>query len=47
MVSAAGVFSTGSGWPDLVVAAVLATLALASGVAVIRQARQELSITPK
>lgn len=42
MGAAAGVFGTGSGWPDLAVALVMAGLALSAGYAVIRQARQEL-----
>lgn len=42
MLAAAGVFGTGSGWPDLVVALAMAGLALSSGVAVVRQASQEL-----
>ena len=43
MVAAAGVFGTGSGWPDLVVALVMAGLALSAGFSVVRQARQELA----
>lgn len=42
MLAAAGVFGTGSGWPDLVVAVIMAGLALSSGIAVIRQASREL-----
>jgi len=42
MLAAAGVFGTGSGLPDIVVALVMAGLALSSGVTVIRQARGEL-----
>ncbi|MFC0709092.1 cation transporter [Azorhizophilus paspali] len=42
MFAAAGVFSTGSGWPDLLVALLMGGLALSAGVAVVRQARQEL-----
>ena len=38
MAAALGVFGTGSGWPDLAVAAVLAVLALSSARSVIRQA---------
>lgn len=41
MAAALGVFGTGSGWPDLAVAAVMAGLALTSGWAVLRQARGE------
>ncbi len=43
MIAAAGVFGTGSGWPDLAVALVMAGLALSAGFSVVRQARQELS----
>jgi len=42
MAAAAGVWATAHGWPDIVVALVLAGLALSSGVSVIRQARREL-----
>jgi len=42
MLAAAGVFGTGSGWPDLIVATIIAGLALASGTTVIRTARKEL-----
>lgn len=43
MLAAAGVFGTGRGWPDLVVAGIMAGLALSSGIAVMRQSRQELT----
>lgn len=43
MLAAAGVFGTGSGWPDLVVAVIMAGLALLSGVAIVRQANRELT----
>ncbi len=42
LVAASGVFATKEGWPDLAVAAIMATLALSSAVQVIRQARTEL-----
>jgi cation diffusion facilitator family transporter len=42
LLAAVGVFGTGSRWPDLLVAAVMAGLALSAGLSVIRQARQEL-----
>ena len=42
VAAAAGVFGTGTAWPDLLVAAVLAALALSGGVQIIRQARGEL-----
>ncbi|PLK49463.1 cation transporter [Uliginosibacterium sp. TH139] len=43
MLAAAGVFGTGSAWPDLAVALVMAGLALSGGFSVLRQARQELA----
>ena len=46
MGAALGVFGTGTAWPDLAVAAVMATLALASGWSVVRQARHELARVP-
>jgi Co/Zn/Cd efflux system component len=42
LVAALGVFGTGSGWPDLAVAAIMATLALQGSAAVARQALAEL-----
>ena len=42
LAAAAGVFGTGSVWPDVAVAAMLALLGLSSGRIVIRQARAEL-----
>jgi Co/Zn/Cd efflux system component len=42
LVAAAGVFGTGTVWPDVAVAATLAALGLSSGRVVIRQARAEL-----
>jgi Co/Zn/Cd efflux system component len=41
MAAALGVFGTSQGWPDLIVAGVMAGLALSGAVAVIRQARGE------
>ena len=43
MAAAAGVFGTGQAWPDLLVAAVMAGLAISSGFAVLAQARRELA----
>ena len=43
LVAAAGVFGTGTVWPDVAVAAILAVLGLSSGRIVIRHARAELS----
>jgi Co/Zn/Cd efflux system component len=42
LLAALGVFGTGTGWPDLVVAAIMATLALQGAWFVMRQARGEL-----
>jgi Co/Zn/Cd efflux system component len=42
LLAAAGVFGTGTAWPDLGVAAVMAALAFAGGWTVWRQARREL-----
>lgn len=42
LTAAAGVFGTGSVWPDVVVAAILAILGLSSGRIVISHARAEL-----
>jgi cation diffusion facilitator family transporter len=41
LLAAAGVFAWGSRWPDLLVAAVIASLALVGAFQVLRQARQE------
>ena len=45
MAAAAGVFGTGAGWPDVLVASIMAGLALSAGVTVVRQARRELQET--
>ena len=42
MVAALGVFQTGSAWPDLVVAGILAALAISGGWQIVRHARDEL-----
>jgi Co/Zn/Cd efflux system component len=42
LAAAAGVFGTGTGWPDLVVAAIMAGLSLSGGWQIVRQARGEL-----
>jgi Co/Zn/Cd efflux system component len=44
MLAALGVFGTGTLWPDLAVAGVMAGLAITSGWAVMRQARSELAV---
>lgn len=43
MLAALGVFGTGTAWPDLAVAAVMAGLAITGGWSVVRQARHELA----
>ena len=42
MAAALGVFGTGTAWPDLVVAAILALLGISGGIQIVRQARLEL-----
>lgn len=42
VAAAAGVWGTGTGWPDLMVAALMATLFLSSSVQIIRQSRDEM-----
>lgn len=42
MAAAVGVFGTGTGWPDVLVAGIMAVLALHSGWQVVRLARAEL-----
>ncbi|MDB5243588.1 MAG: Cation efflux protein [Spirosoma sp.] len=42
VLAAAGVFGTGTGWPDLVVATIMGGLGLQGGWQIVRQARAEL-----
>lgn len=42
VAAAAGVWGTGTGWPDLLVATLMATLFLSSSVQIIRQSRDEM-----
>jgi Co/Zn/Cd efflux system component len=42
LLAALGVFGTGTGWPDVIVAAIMAMLALQGAALVIRHARSEL-----
>ena len=42
VLAAAGVFGTGTAWPDLTVAAIMATLGLAGGTQIVRQAIREI-----
>lgn len=44
MLAALGVFGTGTAWPDLAVASLMAALALQGGWAVLRQAKGELHL---
>jgi Co/Zn/Cd efflux system component len=46
LLAAAGVFGTGTGWPDLTVAAIMAALGISGGWQIVRQARGELRGTP-
>lgn len=42
LAAACGVFGTGTGWPDIIVAAVMAALSISGGWQIVRQARGEL-----
>src|SRR5215218_6653425 len=42
LLAALGVFGTGTGWPDLVVASVMAALGISGGLQIVRQAAVEL-----
>lgn len=42
LAAALGVFGTGTGWPDLIVASVMAVLAIQGAATIVRQARTEL-----
>jgi Co/Zn/Cd efflux system component len=45
LLAALGVFGTGTGWPDLVVATIMAALALQGAFIVLRQSRAELRLS--
>ena len=47
LLAAAGVLGTGTGWPDLIVAAIMATLALQGAWTVLRQAFGELQFASR
>lgn len=47
VAAALGVFGTGSAWPDLIVAAIMAALGLSGGTMIIRLALAELSAGPE
>ncbi len=42
MLAALGVFGTGAGWPDLIVATIMALLSISAAVQITRQALEEL-----
>ena len=42
LLAAAGVFGTGTGWPDLIVASIMAGLGISGGWQIVRQATAEL-----
>jgi Co/Zn/Cd efflux system component len=42
LLAAAGVFGTGTGWPDIIVAAIMAALGISGGVQIIHHALSEL-----
>jgi Co/Zn/Cd efflux system component len=46
MVAALGVFGTGTAWPDMIVAGIMAVLGLWGGAQIIGQARAELRPDP-
>ena len=46
LAAALGVFGTGTGWPDVAVAAIMASLALQGALVVARHALQELRLRP-
>ena len=43
MLAALGVFGTGTGWPDLLVAGIMAILFLSSAIKIIKQGKRELA----
>jgi len=43
MAAALGVFGTGSAWPDLIVAAIMGTLAITAGASVVNHARRDIN----
>jgi Co/Zn/Cd efflux system component len=45
MLAALGVFGTGTGWPDVIVAAIMGGLGLSGGWQIVRQARGELRMS--
>ena len=47
ILAAVGVFGTGSLWPDIIVAVIIATLGITSGYQVIKQSLEERSLKHK
>jgi Co/Zn/Cd efflux system component len=45
LLASAGVFGTGTGWPDIAVAVIMAGLAVSGGLQIMRQALSELAST--
>jgi Co/Zn/Cd efflux system component len=45
LLAALGVFGTGTGWPDIIVAAIMAALAMQGAALVIRQATAEMRLS--
>ncbi|MCK0104958.1 cation transporter [Marinobacter sp. S0848L] len=43
MGAALGVFGTGTAWPDLIVAAIMGTLAITAGISVMRHAKKDIT----
>ncbi len=42
VLAAAGVFGTGTGWPDIIVASIMAALGISGGWQIVRQSLAEL-----
>ena len=47
LLAALGVFGTGAGWPDVIVASIMAMLGLTAAYTIIKQARSELKVKPE
>ena len=43
LLAAAGVFGTGTGWPDVIVAAIMAALGISGGLQIVRQASRRVA----
>lgn len=44
IAAALGVFGTGTGWPDVIVAAIMASLGIVGGIQIVQQAQRELRL---